>query len=255
MAAVEATLPPLEKQLAQQRNALAALAGRFPSEGPTASFDLAALTIPETLPVSLPSRLVEQRPDIRAAEATLHAASAQIGVATANMLPQISLSASYGSSATKIGELFSAGTGIWSIGAQAVQPIFHGGQLLHERRAAVAAYDQAAAQYRSTVLTAFQNVADTLRALQSDADALRAQSIAERAAADSLEITKQQYAAGAISNLLLIDAQRTYQQARVTLVAAEATRCADTVALFVALGGGWWNRPDGTTDHRGVAAQ
>ncbi|TAL04199.1 MAG: efflux transporter outer membrane subunit [Rhodospirillaceae bacterium] len=255
VAAVEATLPPLEKQLAQQRNALAALAGRFPTEGPSASFDLAVLTMPETLPVSLPSRLVEQRPDIRAAEATLHAASAEIGVATANMLPQINLSGTYGSSTGQIGDLFAAGTGIWSLGAQAVQPIFHGGQLLHERRAAVAAYDQAAAQYRATVLAAFQNVADTLRALQSDADTLKAQSVAERAAADSLEIAKQQYAAGAISTLLLLDAQRTYQQARIALVTAQASRYADTVALFVALGGGWWNRPDDVTDHHGGSQQ
>jgi NodT family efflux transporter outer membrane factor (OMF) lipoprotein len=193
--------------------------------------------------LSLPSKLVEQRPDVRSSEAQLHAASAEVGVATANMLPQFSISAQYGTAVTQIGELFS-GTGIWSIGGNLLQPIFRGGQLLHEKRAAVAAFDQAAAQYRSTVLAAFQNVADALRALESDADALQAQVAAERSAFDSLDISRTQFRLGAVNYTALLDAERTYLQARVSLVQAQANRYADTAALFQALGGGWWNRSD-----------
>jgi NodT family efflux transporter outer membrane factor (OMF) lipoprotein len=244
LAQARATLPPLQKQLAQARNQLAALAGRLTSDEPSQQFDLATLQLPQDLPVSLPSKLVSQRPDVRAAEAQLHAASAQVGVATANMLPQITLSAEYGSTASPPGNLFSPGTGIWSIGAGLAQPLFHGGELLHQKRAAVAAFDKAAAQYRSTVLGAFQNVADALRALESDATALNAELASERAAADSLDLARQQFRAGAISYLSLLDAERTYQQARVSLVQAQANRYADTAALFQALGGGWWNRTD-----------
>ena len=244
LAQARATLPPLQKQLAQQRHALAVLAGRPPGEALDQKFDLATLQLPQELPVSLPSKLVEQRPDVRASEAQLHSASAQIGVATANMLPQLTLTGSIGSSATQIGDLFSPGTGIWSVAAGLTQPIFEGGTLLHKKRAAVAAYDQAAAQYRNTVLLAFQNVADALRALQSDADALNAQTAAERSAADSLDLERQQFKLGAISYTSLLDAERTYQQARIGLVQAQASRFTDTAALFQALGGGWWNHAD-----------
>ncbi|MFI4988249.1 MAG: efflux transporter outer membrane subunit, partial [Alphaproteobacteria bacterium] len=188
LAQARASLPPLQKQLAQERNQLSALAGRFPSDETAAKFDLASLTLPQDLPLSLPSKLVEQRPDVRAAEAQLHAASANIGVATANQLPQFAITGQVGSTSLGFDKLFSSGTGIWSIGGSVAQKIFDGGTLLHQKRAAVAAYDQAAAQYRSTVITAFQNVADALRALQSDADAVKAQSEAERSAADSLEL-------------------------------------------------------------------
>jgi NodT family efflux transporter outer membrane factor (OMF) lipoprotein len=208
--------------------------------------------LPETLPVSLPSKLVEQRPDIRASEALLHAASAEIGVATANMLPQLTLSAAYGSETA--GVLFGPGTAIWSLGAGLVQPLFEGGTLLHRRRAAIAAFDAAAAQYRNTVVTAFQNVADALRALESDANAVEAQAAAERAAADSLAASRRQFRIGAISYLSLLDAERTYQQARINLVQAEAARFADTVALFQALGGGWWNRADVANDRGRISA-
>ena len=242
LAQVQATLPPLEKQLAQQRNDLAILAGRFPSQELGASFDLAALRLPEELPVSLPSKLIEQRPDVRSSEAQLHQASAQIGVAISNQLPQLTLSAQYGSSAT--GNLFTPGSGIWSIGASVAQTLFDAGTLLHKKRAAVAAFDQAAAQYRSTVLAAFQDVANALRALQSDADALKAQVAAERAAADSLDLSRAQVRAGAITYLSLLNAQQTYQQARLNLVQAQANRYSDTAALFQALGGGWWHRAD-----------
>ena len=250
VAQTRATLPGIQKQLAQTRNQLAALAGRFPSEDIEQSFHFSDLQLPQELPVSLPSQLVEQRPDIRAREALLHAASAQVGVATANQLPQITLTGSFGTAATKANQLFTANSGIWSVGAGLLQPIFRGGTLEHEKQAAIAAYDQAAAQYQSTVLQAFQNVADSLRALQSDADAVRAQAEAERSAADSLAISREQFGNGAISYVTLLNADRTYQQARINLVQAQATRYADTVALFQSLGGGWWNRADAVASGR-----
>ena len=244
LAQAKAGLPVLQKQLAQQRNLLAVLAGRFPSDEPSEKFELASMQLPQNLPLSLPSKLVEQRPDIRAAEAAMHSASAEIGVATANMLPQITLTGAFGVEGSGID--FNPSTGVWSLGAGLLQPIFRGGTLLHEKRAAVAAYDQTAAQYRGTVLTAFQNVADALRALQSDADALNAQVAAEQAAADSLDLSEKQFQLGAISYTSLLDAERTYLQARVSRVQAQAARYADTAALFQALGGGWWNRTDVT---------
>jgi NodT family efflux transporter outer membrane factor (OMF) lipoprotein len=243
LAQTRATLPTLQKALAQQRNLLSALIGRFPSQEPGETFDLAGLHLPQDLPVSLASELVQQRPDVRASEAQLHAASAQIGVVTASMFPQFSITGSFGSSAGRAADLFSPGTAVWSIGASVLQPLFRGGTLAHEKRAAVAAYESFEAQYRSTVLGAFQNVADTLRALQSDADSLRAQVEAEKSAADSLEMSRQQFQLGAIPYAALLDAQRIYLQVRVSLVQAQASRYADTAALFQALGGGWWNRP------------
>ncbi len=253
LAQAQTALPPLQKQLSQQHNQLAALTGHLPSEKLEEEFDLTALHLPEELPVSLPSQLVEQRPDIRAAEAQLHAASAAIGVATAAMLPQITLSGNYGWETTRFSQMFTPSSNIWSLGAGLVQPIFHGGELLHERRAAVAAYDKAAAQYRSTVLQAFRNVADSLRALQYDADTLAAEAGAERAAADNLELAQAQFKAGASSYLALLDAQRTYGQTRIALAAAQATRFADTAALFQSLGGGWWNSTNPA--NRGAIAQ
>jgi NodT family efflux transporter outer membrane factor (OMF) lipoprotein len=242
LAQAEAALPPLKKQLAQQRHLLAVLIGRTPNDEPKAAFDLGSLHLPEELPVSLPSRLVEQRPDIRAAEAQLHAASAQIGVAIANMLPQINLSANGGTTALTIGALFGPGTAFWTLAAGATQTIFDAGTLLHKKRAADAAFDEAAAQYKETVLTGFQNVADALAEIQTDADGLVAATSAERAAATSLEIARRQLAIGAVNYLALLNAQNTYQQARNNLVQAQAARFADTAALFQALGGGWWNR-------------
>jgi NodT family efflux transporter outer membrane factor (OMF) lipoprotein len=245
LAQARSSLPPLEEQLAQTRHQLSVLAGQFPNQEPAGTFELTSLTLPSTVPVSMPSKLVEQRPDIRAAEATLHAASAEIGVATANMLPQITLSGNIGEEAGLISSFFTPGTGIWSLAAGVTQPLFRGGTLLHQKRASEAAYDQAAAQYRKTVLVAFQNVADSLHALQSDADALKADADAEHAAADSLSLSEQQYKDGAISYLALLTAEQTEQQTRLALVQAEARRFADTAALFTALGGGWWNRvPD-----------
>lgn len=237
------TLPPLEKQLAQSRHLLAVLVGKFPSEAAQLpEFELAELQLPLELPVSLPSELVRQRPDVLASEELLHAASAQVGVARANQFPKLTLTGSYGPQATAFSDLFSSGATVWSLGAGILQPIFHGGELSAKHRAAVAAYDQAGAQYRLTVLQAFQNVADVLRALELDAQGLKAQADAEKAARDSLDITRKQYAYGAVNYLFLLDAERQYRQARITLAQAQAARFADTAALFQALGGGWWNR-------------
>ncbi len=244
LAQAAATLPVLKKQLAQQRDLLTALVGRLPSEEPGETFDLAGLELPQDLPVSLPSKLVEQRPDIRSAEGQLHAASAQVGVAISNMLPQITLSANIGTVATEANQLFMPGNGFWTLAGGFTQPIFQGGELLHKTRAARANLDQAAAQYRSTVITAFQNVADTLRALQNDADALKANLAAEHAAADSLAISRRLQQLGDISYLTALNAQQAYQQSVINLIQSQANRYADTAALFQALGGGWWNRQD-----------
>jgi NodT family efflux transporter outer membrane factor (OMF) lipoprotein len=239
-----ATLPPLEKQLAQTRHRMALLAGRFPGEsGKLPVFDLDGLNLPRELPVNLPSSLVRQRPDIRAAEALLHAASARIGVATANLYPQITLTGSLGSEASTVQDLFGRGTSVWGLGAGVLQPIFKGGELTAKRRAATAAYDQAEAQYRGTVLQAFQNVADVLRALELNAQTLKAQADAEAAAKASLDLARERFQLGAASYLALLNAERQHQQARIGLVQAQAARFSDTAALFQALGGGWWNRP------------
>jgi NodT family efflux transporter outer membrane factor (OMF) lipoprotein len=245
LAQAEATLSPLQKQLAAQRDLLTALIGRLPSQEPAEKFDLASLQLPQELPVSLPSKLVEQRPDVQSAEAQLHAASAQIGVAVAAQLPQFTLSANAGTVANQIGQLLmTPGTAFWTVAGNAAQTVFDAGTLLHKKRAADAAFDQAAAMYRSTVITAFQNVTDALHALQSDAETLKAAYAAERAAFKSLEIARRQLQLGAIGYLGLLTTENTYQTALIALVQAQAARYADTAALFQALGGGWWNRTD-----------
>ena len=257
LAQAEASLPPLEKQLAQQRDLIAVLAGRVPSDQPAAKFELASLQLPQELPVSLPSSLVEQRPDIRAAEASLHAASAAIGVAVAARLPQITLSANYGNTALSpltIANLFGPGTSFWTVAGNAAQTLFDAGALLHKQRAAEAAFDQAGAQYKETVLTALQNVADTLEALKSDADTLKAATAAEKAAKDSLDIARRQLSLGAVHFLQLLNAENTYQQALINRVQASAARFADTAALFQALGGGWWHRNDVPPEGEGLFA-
>jgi NodT family efflux transporter outer membrane factor (OMF) lipoprotein len=245
LAQTKVTLPPLQKALAQTRHLLAVLAGKMPGEAALPEFSLDKMNLPEELPVSLPSSLVRQRPDIRASEEVLHAASAQIGVATANLYPQITLTGSYGSESSSSDKLFSSGSSIWSLGAGLLQPVFHGGELLANRRAAVAAYDQAAAQYRETVLLAFQNVADALRALAEDARTLKAQAEAEAAARENLDLTAKQFELGGVSYLSLLNAQRQYRLAQFILIQAQAARFSDTAALFQALGGGWWNRGAG----------
>jgi NodT family efflux transporter outer membrane factor (OMF) lipoprotein len=244
LAQMVATLPPLIKQEAQYRDLLAVLAGRFPDHAPTEEFTLSSLQLPEELPVSLPSALVEQRPDVLQATANLHAASAQIGIATANRFPNFTLTGNGGSTALATNQLFHSGTGFWTIGADVLAPIFNGGNLLHLERAAKAAYVQAAEQYRSTVLTAFQNVADTLTALEQDAEGLRAAAAAADAAKVTLDLSQRQFNAGYASYLSLLNAEQTYQQARINLVQAQASRYVDTAALMQALGGGWWHRVD-----------
>jgi NodT family efflux transporter outer membrane factor (OMF) lipoprotein len=244
LAQTVATLPPLLKQAAQQQHLLAALTDRFPSEAAVARIDLASLQLPTELPVSLPSKLVEQRPDVRQAEANLHAASAQIGVAEANRLPNIQLTAAAGNTALALGQSFAPGTDFWSLGAAGVMPIFEGGTLLHTERAAKANYRQAAQQYRGTVLGAFQNVADSLAAIQQDAEGLKAAAAAADAAKVTLDLTQRRLQDGYASGLAVLGAQQAYQQARITLAQAQAARLTDTAALFQALGGGWWRRPD-----------
>jgi NodT family efflux transporter outer membrane factor (OMF) lipoprotein len=250
LAQVVATLPPLMKQSAQLRDLLAVLAGRFPNQSPMEKFELSSLQLPVELPVSLPSQLVAQRPDVLQAEANLHAASAQVGIAIANRLPNITLTADAGSTALSFDKLFSSGTGFWGLGAAATVPLFQGGTLLHQERAAKAAYVQAAEQYRSTVLTAFQNVADTLTALEQDAEGLKAAANAEADAQETLDLSQRQWHDGYIGYLALLSEEQAYQQARINLVQAQANRFADTAALFQALGGGWWQRADLTKDNK-----
>ena len=244
LAQAEAGLPALVKQLAASRHALAVLVGTFPSDSPKATFTLAELHLPETLPVSLPSTLIAQRPDVRQARANLHAASAAVGIAAAERLPQINLTANAGSTALAISKIFTSGTGFWGVAASLTAPIFEGGQLLHQERAAKAAYVEAAEQYRGTVLTAFQNVADTLVALDQDAKGLQAAAKAEQAAKTTLDLSQLQLEHGYIGTFELLAAQQAYQQARIALVAAEANRFADTAALYQALGGGWWHHSE-----------
>jgi NodT family efflux transporter outer membrane factor (OMF) lipoprotein len=237
LAQLESTLPPLRRQWQWTRDSLAALTGHLPVDFKPVHFELDQLVLPTDLPLGVPSQLVERRPDVRAAEAQLHAATAQVGVAIANLLPQVTITGDMGSSATTMGELFKAGTGFWSLGASFTQTLFQGGTLIHRKRAADAAVDQAAAQYRLAVLTAFQNVADALHALDSDANALDAAARAEGAAQKSLDVVRRQLELGSISYLALVNAEQTYQQAVISLTQARANRYADTAALFQALGG------------------
>jgi NodT family efflux transporter outer membrane factor (OMF) lipoprotein len=241
LAQVQAALPALVKQLRQTEDALAVLTGRFPGQPSVATVSLNDLHLPDRLPLSLPSTLVAQRPDVRQARATLHAASAQIGIAAAQRLPNIELTADAGSSALAISQVFSSGTTFWGIAASLTAPIFQGGQLLHQERAAKAAYVEAAQQYRGTVLTAFQNVADTLAALQEDAHALQAAATAARAANRTLRLSQLQLHRGYIGVFELLAAEQAYEQAQMTLAQDEANRFADTAALYQALGGGWWH--------------
>jgi NodT family efflux transporter outer membrane factor (OMF) lipoprotein len=239
LAVTEATLPPLQKQLAQQRHLLADLTGRFPDDEPAQKFELTDLSLPRDLPVSLPSELVRQRPDVLSAEAQMHSASADVGVAIANLLPQITLTGTEGGAATTLNQLFASGNTFWSAGAGLTQTLFQGGTLIHRKRAADAALDAAGAQYRSVVLAAFQNVADALSALRLDADAVRANSAAEQAAGSSLGVARRNLELGSVSYLNVLNAEQAYQQAVLALIQARAARYSDTAALFQALGGGW----------------
>jgi NodT family efflux transporter outer membrane factor (OMF) lipoprotein len=243
-------LPPLERQLAQQRHLLAVLCGRFPGEDVAATFRIASFRLPRDLPLSLTADLVRQRPDIRAAEAEVRAANAQVGVAIANRFPQITLSGNAGSAADALSRLFAPGTGFWLIAGSALQPIFDGGTLRHKQAAAEETLAQSVAQYRSTVLVAFQNVADVLSALQADAKAVSAAVAAEQSAQRSIDLVRKQVERGQVSLPNLLIAQQAYLQTAVARVQAEAARLADTVALFQALGGGWWNRTEAVVSAR-----
>jgi NodT family efflux transporter outer membrane factor (OMF) lipoprotein len=238
----EAQLPGLEKQLYQAQHRLAVLAGRTPDDATLPDFTLDDLALPADLPLTLPAKLVRQRPDVQAAEALLHESTAQLGVATANMYPQLNLSGSIGSETLYASDLFGPGSSAWNIGGSLLQPLFQGGELLNLKRAARANLDAATAQYREAVLAALQDVADTLRALETDARTLQADTTTESDAQDTLSMTRLQYKVGGVSYLTLLNAERVYLQAREARVQAEAARYADTAALFQALGGGWWNR-------------
>jgi NodT family efflux transporter outer membrane factor (OMF) lipoprotein len=241
-AQIAQTLPPLEKQLGQTRDALTALLGRLPAEEPAETFSLDQLTLPGDLPVSIPSKLIEQRPDVRQAEENLHAESAAVGIAIADMLPQFAINADVGSSALTVGRLFSPYTGFWDAGASLTQTLFDAGALIHKKRAADAALDQAGAQYRAAVILACQNVADTLRALAADADALRASVDAQRAAKQTWELARRQRELGTLSPIAVLGAELAFAQAELAVSQAQANRLSDTAGLFQSLGGGWWNR-------------
>ena len=239
LAQAEQTLPPLRKQLAIQRDLLTALAGQFSADEILQKFDLQHLALPANLPVSLPSTLVAQRPDVRAAEANLHSAGALVGVAIAARLPNVTLSGNPGSSAFRLAELFTPGTLFYGVAGSATQTVFDGFTLYHRQKAAEAALDQAGALYRQAVITALQNVADALRSLQEDARAVQAAIKAENTAKATLEIVQQQLKLGQINQVTVLNAQQAYLNASIARVQAVATRLSDTAALFMALGGGW----------------
>jgi NodT family efflux transporter outer membrane factor (OMF) lipoprotein len=242
LAQARATLPPLQLEFEQTRDLIRALAGNLPNEDVAETFELDALQLPPEMPLSLPAKIIEQRPDVRAAEAQLHAANAAVGAAVAAMLPQFPITGSYGGNADQFSWMFRSGGPFWNLVGDVTQPLFEGGTLLHRKRAAQQALKQAAAQYQSAVITAYQNVADTLHASLSDADALAAQVEAENAARVTYDLTHRQMEVGYVNYLTLLAAQTAYNQALLARVQAQAARFGDTVALFQALGGGWWNR-------------
>jgi NodT family efflux transporter outer membrane factor (OMF) lipoprotein len=237
-------LPPLQRQFEQTRDLIRALVGNLPNQDVAETFELDALQLPPELPLSLPAKLIEQRPDVRAAEAQLHAANAQVGVAVAAMLPQFSISGNVGGNADQFAWMFRSGGPFWTMVGGVTQPLFEGGTLLHKERAAKAALRQAAAQYQTTVITAYQNVADTLHASISDADALAADVDAENSSKVTYDLTRRQLEAGYANYLALLSAETAYNQVLLTRIQAQATRYGDTIALFQALGGGWWNRKE-----------
>lgn len=237
----KASLWSLKNNLAREHHALSTLTGTLPTEDNASDFGLNSLKLPTHLPVSLPAELVKQRPDIQGAEALWHKASAEIGVATANLLPKFGLNANYGGAASVPSELFTPLSEIWSYGAQLAIPIFHGGDLMARRRVAIVRYNYAAAQYRKTMLSAFEDVANALRALEFDAQLLRAQKGSEISTLKQLTLIQDQYQLGKINYMILLDAEKQYDYARLNRIKAQTARYVDTAALFQALGGGWWN--------------
>ena len=242
---VRATLPDLEQQRDAYRDALARLSGETPDAFHMPPLTLADFTLPGQLPVSLPSALVQQRPDVLAAEESLHAASAEIGVAEAARLPQLSLSAQYAQQATRLNELFTQPGGIWSAGLDFAAPLFHGGSLAARADEAKQRYAQALSAYHGTVITAFVDVADALQALQHDGDSYSAHNRALQAARENQELAAAEYRAGKYTELQVLTAEQQYQSAALTQVQADVQRFTDTASLFRALGGGWWNIRDG----------
>lgn len=245
LASTEASVPQLEQRLSQSDDLLATLVGHVPAEWSAPDIGLDELTLPAELPVSLPSELVRQRPDVLVAEATAHGASANIGVATAALLPSLTLTGSYSANSTSTGQLTAANGRAWDFGAGLTQPLFEGGTLWFRRKAALDQYHQAAALYRQVVLGAFAQVADTLRALEHDAAALRAQDEALASAREALHLVQANYAAGLDTYLDVLSADAFYHQALISELQAVAVRYQDTVALYVALGGGWWTQAGG----------
>jgi NodT family efflux transporter outer membrane factor (OMF) lipoprotein len=241
IATTEATIPPLEQKVDQAEHLLATLVGRAPSEWREPVIALSDVQLPADLPLTVPSLLVRQRPDVLVAEAQVHAANAGIGVATAAMLPTLTLSAGYGVNNPAAADLFSSKSTVGNVGAGVAAPIFDGGTLWYQRRQAIDAHDQALALYRQTVLAAFAQVADTLRALEHDGETLRAEREAVDAAEGALRLVQANYAAGITGYLQVLTADGQYLQAKIGHSQARAQRLQDTVALYTALGGGWWN--------------
>jgi len=244
LAAAEATLPPLHKQLEQNHDLIRALAGTLPDDPIDVHFDLDSFHLPHELPLSVPARLLDQRPDVRSAEEQLHSASAQVGVAVAARLPQFTITAAYGGTASAVGQLFSTGGPFWNLIGGITQPLFDGGTLRHRQHAAEQTLIQARAQYKATVINAFQNVADTLQAIHADADGLVVADNAERAARKARDVTSDQYRAGYVNYQTLLMAQAAWQQTVANRVQAQTNRFGDAAALYLALGGGWWNRTE-----------
>lgn len=237
--ATRAKLYALELNLAQTRHLLAILIGQFPSENCYPNVTFAELKIPEVLPVTLPSQLVRQRPDIRAQEALLHRATAQVGVAIANFFPQINLSANYGWQSNLIGDLFNSKANVWSMAANVTQPVWNAGRLFYDKNRAQALVEETKANYQKTVLAAFAQVADAMKAIEYDDRALKAQRKAEKAAKDSLVLAKRQFEMGAVDFLTLLIAERAYQETLINRIQVQEKRTTDVVALFQALGGGF----------------
>jgi NodT family efflux transporter outer membrane factor (OMF) lipoprotein len=242
LSSTKASLPELEKELSITRHALSVLTGQYPTDNKLPVFTIESLTLPQELPVSIPSSLVRQRPDIQASEALLHQACAAVGVATANLYPQITIGAGYGTQAIGTDLLFAGQSTVWNIGASLLQPLFHAGQLTAKRRSAIAAYDQASSIYKQTVLNAFSNVADTLRALETDARVLKYYQESASAARQNLDLTIKQFELGAVNYITLLISQIGYNKAQMEMINAQARRYSNTAALFQSLGGGWWNR-------------
>lgn len=242
LAEARQTLPPLQKQYEQNRNLLRQLAGH-PQDQDVPAFELDALRLPRELPLSLPSQLIEQRPDVRAAEAQLHAVTAQVGVARAARLPQFNIAASWGGAASHFSQMFWSSGKFFEIGASLAGTLFDGGTLRHREKSARETMNQVVAQYKATVLTAYQNVADTLHAVHTDAQALQAATQSERTSREAMDLTRRQHQRGYLDRLALIEAEQDWRQARLAFTQAQAARLGDTATLFQALGGGWWQRP------------